>query len=129
MCSAFVTGKGSKQRTVYFNARTKLLMTECLRSRHAATDNDALFVSMLSPYAPMNARGIQKIITDIGTRAGVTPLHPHLFRHTFASNAVNAGMDVLVIQKLLGHEDVGTTQIYAELNQENVKQAYFKLNI
>lgn len=126
--SISVIGKGNKRRTVYFSVKAKLFI-EQYRANSQRCDN-ALFVSRNTPYKRISHRGLQRIINSIGRRAGINKtLHPHLLRHTFASHALNAGMDIIVIQQLLGHSDVGTTQIYAEINQNNVKQAYYRLNV
>lgn len=119
-----VTGKGDKDRVVYFSVRTRLMLQEYFVARKGG---DGLFCSSKSPYEPLKPRAIQRLIRDVSERAGLDKrVHPHLLRHTFATHALNSGMDVTVIQRLLGHEDVATTQIYAELNDETVKHQYTK---
>ena len=119
-----VTGKGDKDRQVYFSVRARLMVQEYMVSRKGGT---GLFVSSKSPYQPLKQRAIQRIIHNISERAGLAArVHPHLLRHTFATHAINGGMDVTVIQKLLGHEDVSTTQIYAALNDETIRHQYNK---
>ena len=119
-----VTGKGDKARWVYFSVRARLMLQEYIRARKGG---EGLFCSCKSPYQPLKQRAIQRIIHGISERAGLAArVHPHLLRHTFATHAINSGMDVTVIQKLLGHEDVSTTQIYAALNDETIRHQYNK---
>jgi len=120
--NVMVNGKGGKVRTVYFSFRARLMSEEHIRQRKGGT---SLFVSSKKPYESLSVRAMQKIIQKISERAGLSrKVHPHLLRHTFAELALNAGMDVTVIQKLLGHEDPATTQIYAKYKQEMVRQQY-----
>ena len=119
-----VTGKGDKDRVVYFSVRARLMVQEYIVQRKGG---DGLFVSSKSPYDPLKPRAIQRIVHSLSERAGLEDrVHPHLLRHTFATHALNGGMDVTVIQRLLGHEDIATTQIYAELNEEGVRHQYNK---
>lgn len=120
-----VCGKGDKIRTVYFSVRAKL----ALQSYLAKSKNNSVLLSCNSaPYGPLGSQAIEKIIRGIGARAGLSaPLHPHKLRHTFATQALNAGMDIVVIQQLLGHSNLDTTQIYAELSQENVRHSYNRM--
>ena len=119
-----VTGKGDKDRVVYFSVRARLMLQAYARERRGG---EGLFVSTKSPYLPLKQRAIQRIIRAISERAGLSiKVHPHLLRHTFATHALNAGMDVTVIQRLLGHEDIATTQIYATMSNEVVKHQYNK---
>ena len=117
-----VTGKGCKQRGVYFGVRAKLMLQEYLAGRKGGT---ALFASSRAPYGPMSPRAIGKALQRIGERAGEPRrIHPHLMRHTFATNALHGGMDITVIQHLLGHTDPKTTLIYAELRPDAIRYAY-----
>lgn len=121
---AEVLGKGSKTRTVYFSVRAACLLRIYLDGRKGG---DALFAGSKAPYRPLGTRTIEHIVQCAGERAGLPyRVHPHLLRHTFATQALSAGMDITAIQKLLGHEDVSTTQIYAEVSQESVRRAYDK---
>lgn len=117
-----VLGKGSKRRTVYFSVRAKLMIEEYAMARRGG---DALFASSRRPYGPLKGRAIQRALQAVGERAGIPHrVHPHLLRHTFATHALHAGMDITVIQQLLGHENVSTTQIYAEISQDVVRHQY-----
>lgn len=120
--SVVVLGKGNKERTVYFSVRAKLMLQEYLAQRKGG---DALFASSRAPYGTMTPRAVERAIQKIGERAGgQRRVHPHLLRHTFASNALNAGMDITIIQHLLGHTDPKTTLIYAELSPRMVRYEY-----
>ena len=120
--SVDVLGKGHKERTVYFSVRAKLMLQEYLAQRKGG---EALFSSSKKPYAPMSPRAIEKAVQRIGERtAGARRIHPHLMRHTFATNALHGGMDLTVIQHLLGHRDPKTTMIYAELRPDAIKYSY-----
>ena len=120
--SVVVIGKGNKARTVYFSVRAKLMLEEYLRQRKGGT---TLFASHRVPYGPLGPRAIQKALQQIGERAQEQRrIHPHLMRHTFATSALNRGMRLDTIQRLLGHSSIGTTQIYAELSQTKVSYEY-----
>lgn len=120
--SVVVLGKGGKERTVYFSVRAKLMLQEYLARRKGG---DALFASSRAPYEAMTPRAVERALQKIGERAGEPRrVHPHLLRHTFASNAINAGMDITIIQHLLGHTDPKTTLIYAELAPRTVRYEY-----
>lgn len=121
-----VIGKGNKERRVYFTERAKRAMMNYLKDREDNTPY--LFVSVRKPYGKLNTRGLQVIIDKIGEKAGVgINIHPHLFRHTFATMALNSGMKLDVVQALLGHESPAVTQIYAKLNQDTIEHSYRKL--
>lgn len=120
--SVKVKGKGNKERTVYFSVRAKLMLQAYIEARRGGA---ALFTSHRTPYGPMGARAIQKLIQKIGERAQESRrIHPHLMRHTFATDALNRGMDITVIQRLLGHTDPKTTLIYAELSSRTIQYEY-----
>ena len=123
--SVVVLGKGNKERTVYFSVRAKVMLQAYLEQRRGG---EALFASSRAPYGPMQDRAVQKILKSLGERAAIPRRgHPHILRHTFASNAINAGMDITIIQQLLGHADPKTTLIYAELSPRMVRYEYEKL--
>jgi len=123
--SVVVLGKGNKERTVYFSVRAKVMLQAYLEQRRGG---EALFASSRAPYGPMQDRAVQKILKALGERAAIPRrVHPHILRHTFASNAINAGMDITIIQQLLGHSDPKTTLIYAELSPRMVRYEYEKL--
>ena len=117
-----VIGKGNKERTVYFSVRAKLMLQLYIAERRGG---EALFASSRAPYEPLTDRGIEKMISKLGKRIGMErPLYPHLMRHTFASHALNCGMELTIIQHLLGHTDPKTTLIYAEINPIRVQYEY-----
>ena len=124
--SVEVLGKGDKKRVVYFSPRAKLFIQEYIESRK--DKNPALFVSERAPYPRLGVRAIQLEIKRLGEEAKLNrKVHPHLLRHTFATLALNSGMDITVIQSILGHESVATTQIYATMNKDHIKSEYRKL--
>lgn len=118
-----VLGKGGKERMVYFSIRAQLLLMDYLNSRKG--NSTSLFTNIHSPFGPTSARSIQKVFKSIGQRAELSQcVHPHLLRHTFATISLNNGMDITVIQKLLGHTQLSTTQIYANISMANVRHEY-----
>lgn len=119
-----VFGKGSKERTVYLNDRTNMYIKEYLESR--TDDNEALFVSIRSPHERISKRGIEDIIKRTGKRAGVEKAHPHRFRRTAATNALNRGMPVQEVAQLLGHAKLETTMVYCSVDQAGVKYHHQK---
>ena len=122
--SVTVTGKGNKERPVYFSIRARLMLQEYIKERKGG---EGLFVSSKTPYLPLKPRAIQRIIHGLSVRAGLDArVHPHLLRHTFATHALNSGMDVTAIQQLLGHENISTTQIYAAMNEDVIRHQYNK---
>ena len=119
-----VFGKGNKERIVYFNARTKLHLQDYLDSRD--DQEDALFVSLNSPYTRMTTGGIEVRIKELGKKINLPKVHPHKFRRTLATMAIDKGMPIEQVQKLLGHVRIDTTLRYAIVNQNNVKLAHKK---
>lgn len=119
-----VFGKGSKERMVYFDARTKIHLQEYLNSR---TDNNpALFVSLKAPYNRMKIGGIEARLRGMGRNLGIDKVHPHKFRRTLATMAIDKGMPIEQLQQLLGHKRIDTTLQYAMVKQSNVKIAHRK---
>lgn len=119
-----VFGKGSKERMVYFDARTKIHLQNYLNSR---TDDDpALFVSLSSPHNRLTIGGIETRLREYGRRLGLSKVHPHKFRRTLATMAIDKGMPIEQLQQLLGHKRIDTTLQYAMVKQSNVKQAHRK---
>ncbi|MCM1026510.1 MAG: tyrosine-type recombinase/integrase [Roseburia sp.] len=119
-----VFGKGEKERVVFLNARAKLALKEYLESR--TDENEALFVAERAPHERLEAGGVEVMIRETGERAGIHKCHPHRFRRTAATIALNRGMPIEQVQKMLGHEDIGTTTIYARSEEENVKANHRK---
>lgn len=119
-----VFGKGNKEREVYFNARTKIHLKRYLESRK--DNNPALFVSLSSPHNRLTISGVEVRLRQLGRKAGISKVHPHKFRRTLATMAIDKGMPIEQVQKLLGHVKIDTTLHYAMVNQTNVKIAHRK---
>lgn len=119
-----VFGKGSKERPVYFDARTKIHLKNYLDSR--TDDNPALFVSLLRPFNRLEISGVEVRLRKLGLRLGITKVHPHKFRRTLATRAIDKGMPIEQVQQLLGHAKIDTTMQYAMVNQNNVKISHRK---
>lgn len=119
-----VFGKGSKQRLVYFDARTKIHLQNYLDSR---TDSDpALFVTLRSPFQRLQIGGVEARLRELGKRLLIPKVHPHKFRRTLATSAIDKGMPIEQVQQLLGHQKIDTTMHYAMVKQQNVKLAHRK---
>lgn len=119
-----VFGKGSKERVVYFDARTKIHLLNYLQSR---TDNNpALFVSLKAPHRRLKIGGVEKRLRELGKNLGLNKVHPHKFRRTLATMAIDKGMPIEQLQQLLGHRKIDTTLQYAMVKQSNVKMAHRK---
>lgn len=117
-----VFGKGNKEREVYFNARAKLHLKRYLESR--GDDDPALFVSLMAPHKRLTIGGVEWRLRTLGKRAGLSKVHPHKFRRTLATLAIDKGMPIEQVQRLLGHVKIDTTLHYAMVNQTNVKIAH-----
>lgn len=119
-----VLGKGAKERIVYFDARSKLHLQQYLDSR--TDDNPSLFVSLRAPYERITIGGVECRFREIGKRLDIHKVHPHKFRRTLATVAIDKGMPIEQLQQLLGHQRIDTTLHYAMVKQSNVKAAHRK---
>ena len=119
-----VFGKGNKEREVYFNARTKIHLQNYLNSR--TDDNPALFVSLSNPHSRLSISGVEVRLRTLGRKVNIAKVHPHKFRRTLATMAIDKGMPIEQVQRLLGHVKIDTTLHYAMVNQNNVKMAHRK---
>lgn len=119
-----VTGKGSKQRRVYFDARTKIHLINYLNNR--TDDNEALFVTLHAPYDRLQISGVEIRLRRLGRELNINKVHPHKFRRTLATMAIDKGMPIEQVQHLLGHKSLDTTLQYAMVNQNNVKMSHRK---
>ena len=119
-----VLGKGNKQRKVYFDAKTKIHLQQYLDSR--SDNNNALFVSLLSPHKRLKVSGVEIALRKIGENMNIKHVHPHKFRRTLATKAIDKGMPIEQVQHLLGHSKIDTTLEYAMVDDENVKNSHKK---
>ena len=119
-----VFGKGNKERKVYFDARTKIHLQRYLAER--TDQNDALFVSLLKPFDRLQISGVEIRLRKIGRELNFQKVHPHKFRRTLATMAIDKGMPIEQVQQLLGHQSIDTTLQYAMVNQNNVKESHRK---
>jgi len=119
-----VFGKGSKERVVYFDARTKIHLQNYLEER--TDDNEALFVSLRAPHERLQIGGVEIRLREMGKELGIDKVHPHKFRRTLATMAIDKGMPIEQLQQLLGHQRIDTTLQYAMVKQSNVKIAHRK---
>ena len=117
-----VLGKGDKERKVYFDAKAKIHLQEYLEMR--SDDNDALLVTLAAPHVRLKISGVEIRLRNLGKQANVERIHPHKFRRTMATRAIDKGMPVEQVQKLLGHSQIDTTMQYAIVNQSNVKESH-----
>lgn len=119
-----VFGKGAKERKVYFDARTKIHLLNYLHSRD--DDKEALFVSLLKPHNRLQISGVEIRLRELGVELDINRVHPHKFRRTLATRAIDKGMPIEQVQQLLGHEKIETTLHYAQVDQNNVKISHKK---
>ena len=119
-----VFGKGDKERIVYFDARTKIHLQNYIDSR--TDDNPALFVTLRSPHERIKIGGIESRLREMGKQLDIQKVHPHKFRRTLATMAIDKGMPIEQLQQLLGHKRIDTTLQYAMVKQSNVKLAHKK---
>ena len=119
-----VFGKGDKERKVYFDAKAKLHLQEYLKQRN--DDNPALFVTLDDPHNRLKISGVEIRIRSLGRKLNMEKIHPHKFRRTMATRAIDKGMPIEQVQKILGHSQIDTTMQYAIVNQTNVKTSHQK---
>ena len=116
-----VYGKGRKERVCYFDASAEQNLREYLDGR--TDSSDSLFVQLRKPHNRLERSGVETIVKNIGKRAGVSNVHPHRFRRTFATKRLSQGMKLEEIQRLLGHENIDTTLLYAQLDSSNLENS------
>jgi site-specific recombinase XerD len=116
-----VLGKGDKERKVYFDARTKIHVQNYLNSR--SDNNSALFVTLHKPFDRLKISGVEIRMRELGKKLNIQKVHPHKFRRTLATMAIDKGMPIEQVQQLLGHQSIDTTLQYAMVNQSNVKNS------
>lgn len=119
-----VFGKGGKERKVYFDAKSKLHLQAYLSSR--VDDNEALFVTLDAPHDRLKISGVEIRMRSLGRSNNMKRIHPHKFRRTMATRAIDKGMPIEQVQKILGHSQIDTTMQYAMVNQSNVKSSHRK---
>ena len=119
-----VLGKGDSERIVYFDAKTKIHLQKYLESRN--DNNPALFVSLRKPHNRLGIPGVEKRMRKLGNEAEIKKIHPHKFRRTMATNAIDKEMPIEQVQRLLGHVQIDTIMQYAMVNQNNVKISHRK---
>lgn len=119
-----VYGKGDKERRVYFDAKAKVHLKEYIESRQDS--NDALFVTLDAPHDRLKISGVEIRLRQLGKRLELEKIHPHKFRRTMATRAIDKGMPIEQVQKILGHSQIDTTMQYAMVNQNNVKTSHQK---
>ena len=113
-----------KKRKAYFDAKTKIHLMNYIESR--TDNNSALFVSLNKPHSRLTESGVELRLREMGKKSGVEKVHPHKFRRTMATRAIEKGMPIGQVQKILGHEQIDTKLRYAMVNQNNVKLSHIK---
>lgn len=119
-----VYGKGNKERTVYFDARTKIHLQEYIKKRK--DNNPALFVTLDKPYERLQISGVEIRLRKLGRELNIEKVHPHKFRRSMATKAIDKGMPIEQVQRLLGHQQIDTTMHYAMVSQNNVRNSHRK---
>ena len=119
-----VYGKGDKERRVYFDAKAKVHLKEYIDNR--TDNNNALFVTLDAPHDRLKISGVEIRLRKLGRRLDLERIHPHKFRRTMATRAIDKGMPIEQVQKILGHSQIDTTMQYAMVNQSNVKTSHQK---
>ena len=109
---------------VYFDARTKIHLQNYIQAR--TDDNPALFVTLRAPHSRLTICGVESRLRELGKRLEINKVHPHKFRRTLATIAIDKGMPIEQLQRLLGHKRIDTTLQYAMVKQSNVKLAHRK---
>lgn len=119
-----VYGKGDKERRVYFDAKAKVHLREYIESRK--DNNKALFVTLDAPHDRLKISGVEIRLRQLGRKLELERIHPHKFRRSMATRAIDKGMPIEQVQKILGHSQIDTTMQYAMVNQNNVKTSHQK---
>lgn len=123
-CSCKVFGKENKEREVYFDAKTKLHIQEYLKDRK---DNEtALFIGNIKPHKRIGTRTVEMMLNKLATKVELNNVYPHKFRRTLEKKAIDKGMPIEQVQKLLGHTKIDTTLHYSQVSQSNVKISHRK---
>ena len=117
--TVIVHGKGDKEREVFFNELAKVSINRYLESRDDT--NPALFVTINRPHNRLGVTGVETMLRNVGKRAGVNKVHPHRFRRHFATSMIHKGMHIEQVQKLLGHAEIATTQMYIVNDDDEIK--------
>lgn len=127
--SVVVYGKGKKERKIFFSVRTKLYLQKYIAERNAK-DNEPLFITLRKPYKRLSSRAVEREIHNIAVNAGFNKsVFPHLLRHSYACSKVERGMNIMTLQKLMGHSELSSTEIYAKMNNNMIQQEYNKTAI